>query len=278
MYMYRGFVSVLKSFADWWSIYLEIVDRLGIDRGFDELATDIAYELVHHIEPSIDVYRSMIMGRNVIVLGAGPNLENHIELLERYGDLKQAILIAADGVTKALVDVGVIPHIISSDLDGDLEAIFYAVSKGSKIFIHVHGDNIAQFISFIEELKKFSKNFVVTTQVEPRYPILNFGGFTDGDRAYAIAIAFRPSKVLLAGMDFGTVVGRYSKPWLKSAEKASMRKQIKLLLALKIVSILACISSIPTYTLSEIAPTCVKRFAAESLVLRGSVWEVNDSR
>jgi uncharacterized Rossmann fold enzyme len=255
----KEFVSILPSFAEWWSIYLEITEHLGIDRRLDEIATALAYELVYDIVPPIESCRAMVMGREVIVFGAGPNLEMHLMLLEKLENLKQKILVAADGATKALVELGFVPHIIVSDLDGDINAISYAVSKGSKLFIHVHGDNIEKFASFVNELKRFTKSFAVTTQVEPHYPIINIGGFTDGDRAYALALAFRASKVLLAGMDFGTLVGRYSKPWLKSAEKASPRKQAKLLIALKIVSTLACKTRIPTYTLSDTAPTCVEK-------------------
>jgi len=169
------------------------------------------------------------------------------------------LLIAADGATTALVEVGVVPHIVVTDLDGDLNAILYAASKGSKLFIHVHGDNIEQFTNFVEELKRVTQSFVVTTQVTPYYPVVNIGGFTDGDRAYALALAFRALGVVLAGMDFGNVVGRYSKPWLKSHEKASSRKLVKLLTALKIVSTLARRTRTPTLTLSNTVPACVKK-------------------
>ena len=256
-----GFFSVLKSFAEWWNIYLEIVESLDIDRKLDEIATHLAYKLVDSIVPPIETCRSMIMGRDVVIFGAGPNLESHLKLLENTGSLNGKALIAADGATKALIEVGIIPHVVVSDLDGDLDAILHAALKGSKLFIHVHGDNINVFIHFIEELKKYTNSFTVTTQVEPYYPILNFGGFTDGDRAYAIALAFKPSRVLLAGMDFGSVVGKYSKPWLKLPEKASARKQIKLSIALKIMSLLACSTSTLTYTLSEITPECAVRLA-----------------
>uniref|UniRef100_A0A7C4BCR4 6-hydroxymethyl-7,8-dihydropterin pyrophosphokinase n=1 Tax=Ignisphaera aggregans TaxID=334771 RepID=A0A7C4BCR4_9CREN len=255
----REFISILPSFAEWWSIYLEIIKSLGIDRKLDEIATLLAYTLVRDISPPIESCRAMVMGREVVVFGAGPNLETHLKVLEEQGDLEQKILIVADGAARALVEIGFIPHIIVSDLDGDVDAIFYAATRGSKLFIHVHGDNVELFMSFVNELKRFTRSFSVTTQVEPRYPIVNVGGFTDGDRAYALALAFRPSKVLLAGMDFGSLVGRYSKPWLKSAERASPRKQAKLSIALKIISTLACKANTPTYTLSDAIPTCVKR-------------------
>jgi uncharacterized Rossmann fold enzyme len=255
----EAFTSVLPSFAEWWRVYLEVTELLGIDKRFDEFATAIAYELVKSVEPPLDSCRVAVMGREAIVFGAGPSLEAHLKALELQGDLKQKVLIAADGATAALVEVGIVPHVVVTDLDGNLNAILYAAAKGAKLFVHIHGDNVEQFTEFIEELKRAAPSFAVTTQVVPRYPVLNVGGFTDGDRAYSLALAFRASRVLLAGMDFGDVVGRYSKPWLKSHEKASPRKAVKLLIALKIVSALACLARIPTLTLSDTVPTCVEK-------------------
>jgi uncharacterized Rossmann fold enzyme len=254
-----GFISILKSFAEWWRIYLEIVESLAIDRRLDEIAAQIAREIANITVPPLEACKSIIMGRSVVIFGAGPSLESHLKLIEKSEVLHDSVLVAADGATKALVEVGITPHIIVSDLDGDLDAILYSALRGSKLFIHIHGDNIDVFTSFTDELKKLTSHFTITTQVEPYYPVLNFGGFTDGDRAYAITLVFKPSQVLLAGMDFGDIIGRYSKPWLKSHEKASVRKRVKLSIAFKIISLLACSSNTATYTFSKITPMCVKK-------------------
>ena len=42
--------------------------------------------------------------------------------------------------------------------------------------------------------------------------LYNFGGFTDGDRAMFLAIELGAREMVLAGMDFGTVVTKYSRP------------------------------------------------------------------
>jgi uncharacterized Rossmann fold enzyme len=72
------------------------------------------------------------------------------------------------------------------------------------------------------------KNVVGTTQSEPRRKVYNFGGFTDGDRALFLAKAFGASRVTCLGFDFGDVVGRYSKPYLRKDRNASPIKQKKL--------------------------------------------------
>jgi uncharacterized Rossmann fold enzyme len=54
-----------------------------------------------------------------------------------------------------------------------------------------------------------------TTQVEPRPGVFNYGGFTDGDRSVFLAYAMHASNIVLAGMDFGVKIGKYSKPKVK---------------------------------------------------------------
>ena len=51
-----------------------------------------------------------------------------------------------------------------------------------------------------------------TTQSVPVGNLYNFGGFTDGDRAMFLAIELGAREMVLAGMDFGTVVTKYSRP------------------------------------------------------------------
>ncbi len=55
-----------------------------------------------------------------------------------------------------------------------------------------------------------------TCQTEPPLDVVyNFGGFTDGDRAAFLAEELGAREITLVGFDFGTVVGRWSKPRLK---------------------------------------------------------------
>ena len=55
-----------------------------------------------------------------------------------------------------------------------------------------------------------------TTQAQPLGNIYNFGGFTDGDRAIFLAVALGAGEITLAGMDFGDIVTKYSRPNLES--------------------------------------------------------------
>jgi uncharacterized Rossmann fold enzyme len=57
-------------------------------------------------------------------------------------------LVSADTATSPILDAGLTPDIVVTDLDGDLEDIFEAWRRGAILVIHAHGDNIER----IEEL------------------------------------------------------------------------------------------------------------------------------
>ena len=83
--------------------------------------------------------KSLIKKEIVLVVGAGPSLSTAIPKLRNY---KKSIKIAADSSVKALVENGIIPDVVITDLDGDA-AMFKKISKTETIFVvHAHGDNI----------------------------------------------------------------------------------------------------------------------------------------
>ena len=144
----------------------------------------------------------LIEGNTVFVIGSGPSLSTAIPRLRKH---KKAIKVAADSALKPLVENGIIPDIIITDLDGD-EATMEKIAKTKSIFVvHAHGDNIKK----LEIVKKF-KNCIGTTQSKPFGKIQNFGGFTDGDRAVFLPNYFKAKKIILFGMDFGDKIGKFS--------------------------------------------------------------------
>jgi hypothetical protein len=145
-------------------------------------------------------------------------------------DLKDYVLVAADGATTALIEEKIAPDIVATDLDGRLDDILLANIRGANIIIHAHGDNIDK----IARLTPFFNNVLGTTQAQPAGNLYNFGGFTDGDRALFLAVALGASEITLAGMDFGDVVTRYSRPNIETATaKADDFKKKKLMYAEK---------------------------------------------
>ena len=157
----------------------------------------------------------LIKDKTVFVIGSGPSLSTSIPKLKKF---KKSVKIVADSAVKPLVENGIIPDIVVTDLDGD-ENTLKKISKTKTIFVvHAHGDNIEK----LEFVKNF-KNCVGTTQTKPFRKIQNFGGFTDGDRSVFLASYFGAKKIILFGMDFGDRIGRFSKT-KKSDRKIKLMK------------------------------------------------------
>jgi len=179
----------------------------------------------------------LIEGKTVFVIGSGPSLSTAIPRLKKY---KKSIKIAADSSVKPLVENGIIPDIIITDLDGD-ESTLKNIAKTKSIFVvHAHGDNIEK----LDLVKKF-KNCIGTTQSKPFSKIQNFGGFTDGDRGVFLANHFKAKKIILFGMDFGNKIGKFS-------NTKKRERQTKLMKLKKGESLLEWLS---TFTKSELFTT-----------------------
>jgi len=149
-----------------------------------------------------------IITKDVIVCGDAKVLKRHIEKLgKNEGNGKERAIISADGATSKLLDVGLIPDIIVSDLDGCVEDILEANRKGAVVVVHAHGDNI----HLVREHVPALTNVVGTTQSKPFDTVYNFGGFTDGDRCAYMATAFGANNILLLGFDFDDASVSYMK-------------------------------------------------------------------
>ncbi|AAY80301.1 6-hydroxymethylpterin diphosphokinase MptE-like protein [Sulfolobus acidocaldarius] len=162
----------------------------------------------------IEELNSLIRGRKVAVVGAGPNLEEVTEI-------EEDVIISADGATNYLVSKGITPDIVVTDLDG------ITVFPDSLYVVLAHGDNI----KLLYKAKRM-KRLIGTCQVMPFGRLRLFGGFTDGDRAVVLAKLFNAKSVTLYGMDFDSgIVGKYSKPYYKNNIYSSWVKQKKLKIA-----------------------------------------------
>lgn len=193
---------------EWRKFYIQIVNEMGFDIEKDRRAALVLRKLLEENGNyvSVDDLRK-IMGWKAYVFGAGPSLGK--ALTSR--NFLDGVLIAADGATTALLEKGLLPDIIVTDLDGRFEDIKKANESGAYAVVHAHGDNIEKLKEYVPKLK----NVLGTCQTEPLDIVYNFGGFTDGDRAVFLAEALGAGSITLVGFDFGDVVGRWSKPYLK---------------------------------------------------------------
>ncbi|WP_048055986.1 6-hydroxymethylpterin diphosphokinase MptE-like protein [Pyrococcus sp. ST04] len=204
---------------EWKPFYERIVQVMGYsveeDRKAAELLRDILIENDNYI---IKEELASIIMKRVYVFGAGPNLE---EALERY-EFSDGTKIAADGATTALLERGIIPDIVVTDLDGRIRDLIRASGR-SVMVVHAHGDNMDKL--------PLVTNFPVvlgTCQTEPLDIVYNFGGFTDGDRAAFLAEELGAREIILVGFDFSDMVGKWSKPWLRDHTTAWEEKRKKL--------------------------------------------------
>ncbi len=185
---------------------------------YDEKKDKESAILLDSILEESDVHKkiiNLIKDKTVLVIGSGPSLSTAIPKLKKY---KKSIKIAADSSIKPLVENGIIPDIVVTDLDGD-ENTLNKIAKTKSIFVvHAHGDNIEK----LEFAKKF-KNCIGTSQSPSFNKIQNFGGFTDGDRGVFLANHFEARKIILFGMDFGKRIGKFSET-KKSERKIKLMK------------------------------------------------------
>jgi hypothetical protein len=182
-------------FGEWQKYYLEIVNQFGFDIGQDVEAAMLLIELVKGKKiVKVDEVRKRIEGKDVYVFGGAGTLKEHLKMYEFPGTL-----ISADGATSALVNKGLRPDLIVTDLDGKVEDQVDSNKKGTIVLPHAHGDNMPALKKWVP---KFTGPILPTCQVAPPPPLVNFGGFTDGDRAVFLADHFKAKNIYLVGFDF----------------------------------------------------------------------------
>ncbi|MGQ9788615.1 MAG: 6-hydroxymethylpterin diphosphokinase MptE-like protein [Candidatus Hadarchaeaceae archaeon] len=207
----------------WRPWYYKIVEKLGLDERADLEAANQLNKLLP--EPNLKALAGIIRGRECIVLGAGPSLEEDLKSLKRAKYLEK-VLISADGATSAVIRYRN-PEIIVTDLDGAVKDQLWAWKRGSWLVIHGHGDNLTRLRKYVPNL---SERIIGTTQTKPFGKLFNFGGFTDGDRSAFMAAELGAKKIYLAGMDLGMEIGKYS------GRKNRLRKLIKLEICKELLS------------------------------------------
>ena len=217
------------NWEEWEPFYLDIVQQLGLSPNADQEATRLLSSLLAYMdtEPLIEHLSRIVCNNSVVVCGAGPSLDRHLDVISATHDLENATYVAVDGAASAFMDTGQKCDIAVTDLDGDLEDIAYVIEHGALPIVHAHGDNIDKIRQFVPRLN----SALGSTQVEPLHNVFLWGGFTDGDRACYIVSHYTPKRIVLAGMDFGETVGRWSKPGHNVSFPATERKKIKLKIA-----------------------------------------------
>ncbi len=193
----------------WMSLYRKIEDDFEFSRVREIRARNLLSSMLGDDIVKIDELKRAV-GKEVYVIGNSPQLERDIEnMKETYP------IIAADDSVEILMNYGIKPKIVLTDLDGNLEAI---LDSGAIVGVHAHGDNTSK----LKYSTMFDKKFG-TTQIEPLWNIYNFGGFTDGDRCVFLAVHFG-AIVHLIGFDFSKPRYKYGKSMERKSKKLKWAK------------------------------------------------------
>jgi uncharacterized Rossmann fold enzyme len=180
-------------YDEWRPAYETILADFGFDRAADERARDVLAELIADEQPlslgDID------LSGTVAVCGAAPSLVGELDVARR-ADHVVAASIAAD----ILRDAGVRVDCMVTDIDKNPATARELTEAGTPVAAHAHGDNV-ELVR--EHVPTFDASALLpTTQAEPAGPVVNPGGFTDGDRAAFLADACGAERLVFPGWEF----------------------------------------------------------------------------
>jgi 2-amino-4-hydroxy-6-hydroxymethyldihydropteridine diphosphokinase len=178
----------------WEPIYLDILKEFGYSRERDEEAARLLDSLAQEKSICLEPCLQRVIEPKVTVCGNAPELR--LELL-KYG--VEGTLIAADGATSEIMEQGMIPDLIVTDLDGEIGDQQRSNEKGAIVVVHAHGDNMQKLRCAVPG---FHGELALTTQSSPVGRVRDYGGFTDGDRAVELARHFGAQRIRLLGFDF----------------------------------------------------------------------------
>jgi len=157
--------------------YEAILADFGFERAADERARDVAAD---HSTPFSLARFDEWAGATVAIAGGAPSLGDETSLVARAD-----IVVAASTAADVLLEAGIDVDCVVTDLDKTPGTAAELTRQGVPVVAHAHGDNIA---AVREWLPRFdSDHTLTTTQAAPSGPVVNVGGFTDGDRAAFLA-------------------------------------------------------------------------------------------
>jgi 2-amino-4-hydroxy-6-hydroxymethyldihydropteridine diphosphokinase len=221
--------GVSVEYAKWAPHYERIRLEFGFPTDREEAAATLLETLLPpaaRADPLVRV-RHLLDGRDAIVVGLAPDA-GPPPLWRRPARERPPVLVAADGATATCLAAGLVPTLVVTDLDGPVPSEIAANRRGSLVVVHGHGDNLP---ALSEWLPQFPGELVGSWSGPPRGPLINVGGFTDGDRAAFLSEHCGAPRILLWGFDFDHV----KEP--DAAKKA--RKLAKLAWARELLALLA---------------------------------------
>ncbi len=212
----------------WAKEYEKIKHDINIS-AHQDLKSTIIFSIMINRKYNKIHFDNEIRDKIVYIIGTGATLENDIKSLNKTDDI---YIIAADGAIGALLRENIIPNLCISDLDSRENDLLIANELGIPILINSHGDNVDKIYRIFPKLTRIT---IATSQIEEIENVsLNFG-FTDGDRAFYFAKAYKARNIKLLGMNFDNKISKFSKPMFKENKIASQRKMKKISIAKRLI-------------------------------------------
>ena len=144
-----------------------------------------------------EIREELALCDKLIIIGAGVEQQELSDI-----DFTNAAVIAADGSVGAMDDFKALTCVVS-DLDGGGH-IDFAALENQRFIIHAHGDNISKWQEVVKKWSSYSNppSLILSHQINENLDgMINFGGFTDGDRAVCFALwaGVEKEKIKLVG-------------------------------------------------------------------------------
>jgi uncharacterized Rossmann fold enzyme len=213
-------------FTRWEPFYRQIIEDFEFDEEEDFNAGKLLSEFLadNKSTVTVDDVSPLFRSKDIYIFGGGPSLKRDIPRIFKRADRELMLpspleekrpeefkfpqdlgftqtWIAADIATSTLLDFGIVPNVIVTDLDGIVEDILLASELGATVVVHAHGDNQDKIRMYTP---KFKNDVLGTMQATPEAfdNLINYGGFTDGDRAVYLADGLGAKNILLIAFNF----------------------------------------------------------------------------
>lgn len=164
-------------FDTWEPAYEAVLEDFGFDRADDEAARDWLAERADPFE--MDRLGPLADAR-VAVAGGANSLRDELDVC-RGADA----VIAASGAADVCREAGIQVDLMVTDLDKTPGTAVELTRERTPVAVAAHGDNRPALEEYVPRMDL--EWVLATTQAAPQGPVVNFGGFTDGDRAAFIA-------------------------------------------------------------------------------------------
>jgi len=194
-------------YLEWEATYRQIVGEFGYSIEADENAAKLLVQMLRpeqRIHDAGGELKRLISGRDAAICGPCVSPAELLDELLSAAPDKDVLMVSVGEGTGTALDAGIVPDILFTDLDGFPERDIEACRLGTIVVLHAHGDNTADLKEWAPRL---TRNVVPTCQCRPWSGIFNWGGFTDGDRAFCALEHFKASGIILIGFDFSKVCG-----------------------------------------------------------------------